>query len=275
MKLVTLFNEKGGTGKTTLSMMVASCLRYMMSQQVLVLDFDYPSHQLWSTRQMELDLIREGKIANLHPPGAGDPFYKIVQLNRRSLYSKEELSARKIANAGQFTPDELKMLVDYIRRIKETKGGYLICDFPGHFSSQDASYAIAKAGLIDLLVYLVDSDRQSQTGAIMVHGVVSSPAFLAVTGRTRQEELVIWNRETRSERSGKRDWYEKGNSTFEDLGIPVSQYRMKELLAMRRDSDTRNFVRSTVMFPLTEVMRMCPVVIDITMEIKDRLDAVI
>ena len=258
MKLVTLFNEKGGTGKTTLSMMVASCLRYMMGEKVIVLDFDFPSHQLWSTRQMELDLLRKGSFANPHPPGAGSPFYKLEKIEGKSRYTKEELQA----------------IVKDIKTLKESKDGYLICDFPGHFSAADASYAIAKAGLIDLIVYPVDSDRQSQTGALMVHSVVARPAFLAASGRTHQEELVLWNRETRSERIGKRDWYEKGNTVFESLGMPVSQYRIKDLLSMRRDSDTRNFVRSTVMFPLTEVMRQCPVIIDITMEIKEKLDSI-
>lgn len=256
MKVVSIFNEKGGTGKTTLTMMVASCLYYMMNARVYVWDFDYPSFQLSSTRDLELDLLRNGELANTRPPSPDAHFYPVVKMNAKQSYSQKEISD----------------MVDKIRRMKETREGYLFLDFPGHFTSTDASYGIAKAGLLDLIVYPVDSDRQSQTGAIMVNSIVNHPDFLAVSGRRRQEVMAVWNRVKRSEQLGKRDFYELPNETFKSLGIPVSSVSVMELLTMRRDSDTRNFVRSTVMFPVSEVTRLCPWIITLTMDIKDRLD---
>lgn len=228
-----------------------------MHEKVYVLDFDAPNHQFSAIRQSELDLLKKGKFMHPYPPEEGSVFYPITKIEEKN-----------------YTRKEMDNFLQAVEEMKESREGYLIMDFPGHFSPRDPMYHIMRAGLMDLIVYPVDSDRQSQTGALLVNGVVNGREFLAPTGRVRQESLVIWNREARSERVGKRDWYAEGNRVFETLGIPVAETRIRDLLIMRRDANARNFVRSTVMFPLTDVKRQCPEVLSAILEIKARIDGV-
>ena len=55
MKVITFFSAKGGTGKTTFNMLLASYLKFVKGKKVMVLDLDAPGYNLTSTRERELD----------------------------------------------------------------------------------------------------------------------------------------------------------------------------------------------------------------------------
>ena len=62
MKTLTFFNEKGGSGKTTFCLMMASWLRYRCGYRVAVIDLDGPMHGLNEMRAIDLDVMRnEGR----------------------------------------------------------------------------------------------------------------------------------------------------------------------------------------------------------------------
>ena len=69
MKKETLFvafsTQKGGVGKTTFTVLVASYLYYLKGYNVAVVDCDYPQHSISAMRK------RDGE--QFHQTGAGRP----------------------------------------------------------------------------------------------------------------------------------------------------------------------------------------------------------
>lgn len=252
MKRITFFNEKGGTGKTTFNALFASWLAYEKGKRVFVQDFDYPNYQLLNIRKNEVDLMaRDPRFASLV---TATP-YPIGKVSGNGVYSREQL-AEIVAQVREYSAGE----------------GYCVLDFPGRFLAEDPARAIAASGLLDLVVFPVDSDRQSISSALFVSSLMRNPRFLARAGKERQELLVMWNRETRSERRGKRDPFADGDETFRLLGIPVCATRAREILSLRRDGEVFGFMRSTVCYPRTNIRMYAPWMEDLFEEILARLD---
>ena len=61
MVRLSIYNEKGGVGKTTITAMLASYLAYAHGKSVCVLDFDYPSYHFMELRQSEMRLADDPK----------------------------------------------------------------------------------------------------------------------------------------------------------------------------------------------------------------------
>ena len=61
MKVISFFSAKGGTGKTTFNVLLASYIKYRLCKRVMVLDFDFPEFNLAHMRERDLlYLEREG-----------------------------------------------------------------------------------------------------------------------------------------------------------------------------------------------------------------------
>ena len=99
MKIFTFFNEKGGTGKTTLSVMFASWLAYCQKETVRVVDCDYPSYQLSRMRTEELAYIREDPMSALARMSVENVPYPINRAMSKEAFTPSELA--KIASEIQ------------------------------------------------------------------------------------------------------------------------------------------------------------------------------
>ena len=53
MKVISFFSAKGGTGKTTFNVLLASYIKYRLDKRVMVLDFDYPEYNLSYMRRRD------------------------------------------------------------------------------------------------------------------------------------------------------------------------------------------------------------------------------
>lgn len=56
-KFVAFSTQKGGAGKTTLTVLAASYLYYQKGLKILVVDCDYPQFSIEEMRQRDKDLI--------------------------------------------------------------------------------------------------------------------------------------------------------------------------------------------------------------------------
>ena len=253
MKKITFFNEKGGTGKTTFNVSFASWLAYEKGERVFVRDFDCPSNQIHGLRVEEIGLIQR------------DPeFVKLITQKPYPIAKEKEDVVIK-------THQDRLMLLDKIR--KESQGdGYYIMDFPGRLKTSDAMYNLAYAGLIDTIIFPIDSDEASQARAMYTYHILNHPQFLKYSGKEHQDAMFLWNRETRTERRGKRDYYSVAEEKFKDIGIPVCDNRIRELLSFRRDASVFGFIKSTVCFPIINIKRSAPWLIDVFEEVKERID---
>lgn len=260
MKTVSIFTEKGGEGKTTLSILFSSWLAYSEGENVAALDFDFPSYYFKQTRAIDERML-SAAIPALEKAAMGNAFYPISRINGpKSGYSEKQLEG-------------LVSIVDGLR--KKEDDGYVVMDFPGRFLANDPSYRIMRAGLLDLLVIPVSSDRQSILAAEQLIRALKDPRFFPSDAKKRRQEiLVVWNKVNRNEFRSKTDCYEADEESLRNLGVKVSSTRIRDIITARRDSNTSSFIRSTVCWPAVNVRKAAPYLPDLFREMKDMADAV-
>lgn len=254
MKVLTFFNEKGGVGKTTLTALFASWLAYKERQKVHVVDCDYPSYQLWGMQQLDVKALREnlgaGRIGlSLAQMCKGNDFYKVSRFEGSGPYGEAEL--RKIAS--------------HVKSVTRGREGYLIMDFPGRFLQNDAIHRLVAERLIDLVVFPVDSDRQSRSAAVAT--------FLQMRRLNPDQRCAaLWNRETGAERKAREDRYADASRSLESMGMHVISTRVRDILIARRDSTSQGFIRNTLCWPQQNIDRACPWIEDTFREVRSLVD---
>lgn len=154
MKTISFFSAKGGTGKTTFNMLLASYLKYELGKNVLFLDFDYPEYNCFFTRDREL---KAG--------AANEGLYEIDCVEDQSAKNVERLASM------------LKSL--------ESQIDYVIMDFPGSFSKTDAVCSLALKGALDLIVIPVDLDEITLN---------SGKALAQTLSEFGQESMLFFNK---------------------------------------------------------------------------------
>ncbi len=247
MRTITFFNEKGGTGKTTFTVMMASWLAYAQGCPVAVYDCDYPSYHLWNMRRWEVGYVQSEPLSPVARMAAVSRPYPVARALGRDT----------------FTPAELEAVASGVRAARGD--GYMLLDFPGRFLPNDPVTYLARQRLLDLIVFPIDTDVQSRSSA------------LEVASRLRrlnpgQAMAAVWNREAPAERRGRRDWYTGPTAAMEAAGIPVFGTRMRDVLIARRAPSTFGFIRSTLCWPSQNVAKACPYVEALFTEIRERAD---
>lgn len=226
MKTISFFTEKGGSGKTTFNMLMASYLSYFLGKRVCLVDFDSPAHHLHSARQRELlaldKSVREGRSASVD----ADSLYEIVALSGTD-------------------PSSVGQICAFIRKARsENAYDYMILDFPGSLRRNDASASIIGSGLLDMLCMPVRSDMMEISAMIRFHNCILGNGTSEGIN-PRQRTLAFFNFAGRSE-SG--TYYAMLTQGLEDMGIAVSPFRVPNLVAMKKEG-TRDSFRSTMRFP--------------------------
>ena len=118
MEKETLFiafsTQKGGAGKTTLTVLVASYLHYVKGMNVAVVDCDYPQHSIAEMRKRDLKTVMEDEHYKLMA-------YRQLQRIRKKAYPIAESTAEDAVTKA----DEL------LEKMPETDiGEHGLCLFP-------------------------------------------------------------------------------------------------------------------------------------------------
>ena len=230
MRVLTFFTVRGGSGKTVLSAAFASYVNYFLGKRAMVLDFDGPEYNLYNMRLRELSLMKEGD----------------ADCDKDGLYIVEKVENIDSRSLEAFASD--------IRKIKG-EFDYIILDFPGSFTREDAICQLATTGIIDMVVIPVELDAISISSAKTLAqifnetGLITLPFFNRVHGK---EDPALYNR--------LREWFERH-------GVRVSEAMVKNSIAMKREMGTKGFLRSTVCFPEKEIRAKNPGIINLFEEI--------
>lgn len=79
---VAFASQKGGVGKTAVTILAASHLHYVMGFNVAVIDCDFPQHSIWQMREREAKLTMEDphikKLAHDHFRKIGKRAYPVI-----------------------------------------------------------------------------------------------------------------------------------------------------------------------------------------------------
>lgn len=210
MKVISFFTAKGGTGKTTFNVLLASYIKYHLGKRVMVLDFDYPEHNLSYMRRRDLRYLeREG----IH-------------------YSEEDFFP--VESIDKMSAEELEDISKSFRDLSDVD--YLILDFPGSFAADDPVTQLMADGYIDLMVIPVELDP------MIIASMLSLSRILNDFG---QRTLLFFNRVYGRE---PKEAYQRVREWFADEGHLISQNYIKQSTSLKKEMDEKSHIRSTVNF---------------------------
>jgi len=249
MVRVSIYNEKGGVGKTTITVMMASFLAYGCGKRVCVLDFDYPAFHLKDLRERET-LIRKTPRSPLsiwlrdNPPPS-DPYDIFSFLPGRG---------------GTYRPLEVFTSLEEI-----LPGGYdyVLFDFPGRFSQGEPVSFIAANGYLDFVAVPMDTDLQSRRSALVVSDALT---------RIGIPVALFWNRVSLSEARGDGSRFRQGAEPFLERGLEVMETGVRDIRKFSRDSSEMAFIRSTLCFPVRYINMWSPAIIPFLEALRLRID---
>jgi len=85
-KYVAFSTQKGGAGKTALTVLVASYLHYVRGYNVAVIDCDYPQHSINEMRERDLKMVENDEYYK------GMAYEQITRLEGKKCYAVVESS---------------------------------------------------------------------------------------------------------------------------------------------------------------------------------------
>lgn len=271
MKVVTIFSGKGGVGKTTMSILFASWLKYYLGERVVAFDFETPESRMLAKRNQDLTLLQMQSSRLKDLVAGNEDFYRI--------------GAIKARRPEGYTDQELEAIANGLEQAKASGPGYIICDFPGRFEKREAIFYLACRGLIDLMCFPIEPEEQSVTSLFVINQILKRPDFfINMPAGHKQEILCFWNKVTRNDSRSKQDIIPKYEQMLNALStpIPVSPTKINFVDTVKRNSSAAVFVTTTVCYPRANVIKAFPArdggtkpyIENLFQEIKDRVDSI-
>jgi MinD-like ATPase involved in chromosome partitioning or flagellar assembly len=245
MKTFSFFTQKGGCGKTTLTILLAAYLRFKKGKTVKVIDYEanrFPNQR-----------FRKNDLAACHQEGTALSNY---------LKGREVLEPYPIDVAGKEVntykaEDVIKLANDVNEEIRQDKYDYLILDFSAGYSRYTPVSCLVHNHLLDGVYIPTSTESQERLDAINL-----GRHFL----EEEQPFRIVWNRIKRKFIENP-DLLNPAEQQFLDLGLACSEVRIKDFNKATEDSDVRCFVRNTLCWPERYVQMFCPELIDLFEEI--------
>ena len=228
MEKETLFiafsTQKGGAGKTTLTVLVASYLHYVKGMNVAVVDCDYPQHSIAEMRKRDLKTVMEDEHYKLMA-------YRQLQRIRKKAYPIAESTAEDaVAKA-----DEL------LEKMPETD--IVFFDLPGTVNSTGVLNTLVN---MDYVFSPIAADRVVMESTLRFASRLNDT--LIATGKTNIKGLyLLWNMVDGREKS---ELYKVYEQVISELGLKVLNTFLPDSKRFRREltGEHRALFRSTL-FP--------------------------
>jgi cellulose biosynthesis protein BcsQ len=137
-KMIAFSNQKGGVGKSTMTILLASYLHYTRGLNVAVVDCDYPQHSLGNMRERDKQAVLKSD------------YFKQLMMSQFERIGKK---AYPILNS---TPEEARETADRFLEEVEEHYDLVIVDLPGTVKSQGVFRTIVN---MDYVVTPLIADR--------------------------------------------------------------------------------------------------------------------
>lgn len=220
---LAISTQKGGAGKTTLTVLVASYLHYVKGYNIAVVDCDYPQHSIVEMRQRDLKLALE------------DEHYKYMAYEQFSRLGRKAYAV--IESSPQRAIDDADKLIE--------QGDFDIVffDLPGTVNNTAVIQALSN---MDYIIAPISADRVVLESTLRYITVIND--VIRRTGITRiRETYLVWNMVDGREKS---ELYDVYNEVISQLGLKVLKTFIPNSVRFRRElsSTHKGVVRSTL-FP--------------------------
>ncbi|SES78779.1 ParA family protein [Prevotella sp. kh1p2] len=230
-KYVAFSTQKGGAGKTTLTVLTASYLQYVKGYNVGIIDCDFPQYSIHDMRKRELDAA------------VRNDYYKVQTF---------ELLKRMKRN---FYPVECCLPVNAIPTAKTLSRDYgdldfLFFDFPGTVNNKDVIDTIAR---MDYIFTPITADRVVMESSITFATVINEQLILS--GKSHIKALyLLWNMVDGREKTSLYEIYEK---VCAQCGLHILKTFIPDSKRFRKEveTDRASVFRSTTLPPDKSLIR--------------------
>ena len=227
---VAFSTQKGGTGKTTLTVLVASYLHYVKGYNVAVLDCDFPQFSIKDMRDRDLKSVEQ----NEHYKALA--FEQFSHLGKKAYPILESRPEQAIENATRF----LKA---------GTPLDFIFFDLPGTVNNAGVINTIAN---MDYIFCPVTADRVVMESSLRFAIIVND--HLISTGKSNIKGFhLLWNMVDGREKTDLYHVYEK---VAGELGIPILKTFLPDSKRFRKEASaetTKAIFRSTL-FPSDKIL---------------------
>jgi cellulose biosynthesis protein BcsQ len=224
-KYVAFSTQKGGAGKTTLTVLVASYLHYAKDYKVAVIDCDFPQHSIHEMRERDFKMVESDEFYK------GMAYEQITRLDGKKFYPIVESSPQEALNDA----DALCGQEEY---------DYIFFDLPGTLNNKDLVVALAN---MDYIVAPIAADRVVMESTL--NYLISVRDNIVNTGKTNIKAMyLLWNMVDGREKSELYDIYE---GVIKELDFPVLKTFIPNSLRFRREqSESRRPLFRSTLFPV-------------------------
>lgn len=228
MKKETLFisfsTQKGGVGKTTLTVLAASYLHYVKGYNVAIVDCDYPQFSIADMRKRDVELVmNDNHYKRL-------AYTQFTAINKKAYPVEECAAVDAIAKAEQLQT--------------EKDLDFIFFDLPG---TMNAAGVVKTLACMDYVFVPISADRVVLESTLQFATTLHDN--LITTGKTNIKRLhLIWNMVDGREKS---DLYHAYDEAIEELGLQVMETVLPDSKRFRREmSGQHKPVFRSTLFPV-------------------------
>jgi len=225
---VAFSTQKGGAGKTTLTVLVASYLHYVKGYNVAVIDCDFPQHSIADMRERDLKMVME------------DEHYKLMAYEQFSSLGK------KAYVVIESSPENA--LVDAKDVIEEMSPDFIFFDLPGTINNMAVIETLSN---MDYVIAPISADRlvleSTLQYAITINDALITPGKAKIKGL-----YLLWNLVDGREKT---ELYEVYEDVIEKLGFSLFKTYIPDSKRFRKEQSVSHkaLFRSTL-FPADKTL---------------------
>lgn len=209
-KLISVCTQKGGVGKTTLTMLLATYYHATVGKPVTVIDADFPQHSFDATRRSELVSIQnDEEIQSLYV----------------TLYPEMNRDMYKVYKGSL---EELSVFLDDLKNRGEDE--LVFIDMPGTMNVKGFDRV---ASQLDYIILPMEADKMTFTAGLQTLDLFDR--FREAKGAT-YKLLMLWNKYKKSENPALLDGIE--NIVKERGNVGILNYRVNDSVTWKRERST-------------------------------------
>ncbi|MDR2423408.1 MAG: ParA family protein [Prevotellaceae bacterium] len=222
---VAFSTQKGGMGKTAVTVLTASYLHYVLGYRVAVLDCDFPQHSIVKERKRDEGMIiRKGYFSRMA--------FEMYSTGGRKAYRVKDSRAEKAIEDAQ------EMIA-----ASEKAYDVIFFDLPGTLNSKGVVNTLAT---MDYIFTPVSADRFVLESTLQ-YALMLNENIISM-GRGRLKHLYLfWNMIDGREKT---PLYEAYENAIEELGLSIMKTGLPNSVRFRKEmSEDKNSIFRSTLFP--------------------------
>jgi cellulose biosynthesis protein BcsQ len=234
MKKETLFvafsTQKGGMGKTALTVLMASHLHYAKNYHVGIIDCDYPQHSISKMRKRDSELVMK------------DDYFK------RMAYRQFSTLGIKAYPVKESTAEKALQDAKNLMENSEREFDIIFFDLPGTLNSGGVIKTLAA---MDYIFSPVSADRLVLESTLQ-YAIMLNDNLITTNKGNIKGLYLFWNMVDGREKTSLYEAYEKAIS---ELGLPIMKTLLPDSKRFRKEvSDERKTVFRSTLFPIDKAL---------------------